>query len=66
MRGDVKSFFVPEFFNASVLAQIRYTVKPTCISRDAQTFVLVDPILALSILTWVAGTVIFIDLAIHP
>lgn len=52
--------------HTSVFTQIRYLVKPTCISRAAQTFVLVDPILALSILTGVAGTVVFIDLTIHP
>lgn len=40
--------------------------KHTCISWGAHTFVLIDAILALSVLTGVAGTVIFIDFTVHP
>lgn len=62
------SFFVSVFFS-TLLGSLKYDtnkVEPTCISRAAQTFVLVDSVLALSILTGVAGTVVFIDLTIHP
>lgn len=38
----------------------------SCISRGAHTFVLVNSIVALSVLTGVAGTVVFIDLTVHP
>lgn len=45
---------------------MEYQVTYTCISWGAHTFVLVDAILALAILTGTARTVIFIDLTIHP
>jgi len=40
--------------------------KHTCISQGAHTLVLVDAIVALSVLTGVARAVIFIDLTVHP
>lgn len=49
-----------------MLTETWYLAKHTCISRIADTFVLVDAILALSILTGIAGTVIFIVLTVHP
>lgn len=49
----------------AALIDLHFTFR-SCISRAAQTFVLVDSVLALSILTGVACTVVFIDLAIHP
>lgn len=38
----------------------------TCVSWGAHTLVLINAILALSVLTGVAGTVIFIELTVHP
>lgn len=49
-------------FSCFFSQQVTYT----CISWGAHTFVLVDAILALAILTGTASTVIFIDLTIHP
>lgn len=49
-----------------MLTETWYLAKHTCISRIAHTFVLVDAILALSILTGIASTVIFIVLTVHP
>lgn len=38
----------------------------SCVSWGAHTFVLVDAIMALSVLTGITGTVIFIDLTVYP
>lgn len=38
----------------------------TCVSWGAHTNVLIDAIMALSVLTGVAGTIIFIDFTVHP
>lgn len=40
--------------------------KHTCISWKTNTLVLVNAILALAVLTEIAGTIIFIDLTVHP
>lgn len=43
-----------------------FWLKHTCISWRTHTFVLINAILALAVLTEIAGTVIFIDLTVHP
>lgn len=40
--------------------------KRTCISWRTYTFVLINAVLALAVLTEIAGTIIFINLTVHP